>query len=218
MLCSQFEQVLEQEPDGALSQAAELHLEDCSDCRLLWNDIQVIRQAGNELGAEESALPRRVWITLRTQLESEGLVRHAKPAGWLAEWFGRTPRLALAGASMALLSVAITLVNYNRGRPPVTVPATQQSGVSSAPSVAGIGNVLDGDLKRVMASLPNSDVALTRSFQQNLRIVDNLIAMCERSVREQPDDPVAREYLYGAYQQKAVLLATAMDRSTLEDR
>ena len=29
---------------------------------------------------------------------------------------------------------------------------------------------------------------------------------------------MAREYLYGAYQQKAVLLATAMDRSTLEDQ
>jgi hypothetical protein len=29
---------------------------------------------------------------------------------------------------------------------------------------------------------------------------------------------MAREYLYGAYQQKAVLLATAMDHSTLEGR
>jgi hypothetical protein len=35
-------------------------------------------------------------------------------------------------------------------------------------------------------------------------------------VREQPDDPMARDYLYGAYQQKAVLLAAATDRSALE--
>ena len=40
----------------------------------------------------------------------------------------------------------------------------------------------------------------------------------EKSVREQPSDPLAREYLYGAYQQKAVLLATALDRSTLEEK
>ncbi len=32
-------------------------------------------------------------------------------------------------------------------------------------------------------------------------------------MREQPDNPAVRQYLYGAYQQKAVLLATAIDRS-----
>ena len=79
--------------------------------------------------------------------------------------------------------------------------------------------MLDGNLKRVMESLPQRDVALADSFQHNLGIVDNLIAVCEKSVKEQPDDPVARDYLYGAYQQKAVLLAVAMDRSTMvEDR
>ena len=29
---------------------------------------------------------------------------------------------------------------------------------------------------------------------------------------------MAREYLYGAYQQKATLLAAAIDRSTMENR
>jgi len=38
--------------------------------------------------------------------------------------------------------------------------------------------------------------------------------MCEKDVREQPENEMAREYLYGAYQQKAELLSTAMDRST----
>jgi hypothetical protein len=69
-----------------------------------------------------------------------------------------------------------------------------------------------------MASFGEQDLGLADSFRHNLGIVDNLIAVCERSAREQPDDPVVREYLYGAYEQKAVLLAAAMDRSTLEDR
>jgi len=38
--------------------------------------------------------------------------------------------------------------------------------------------------------------------------------MCEKNVREQPENEMAREYLYGAYEQKAELLAAAMDRST----
>jgi hypothetical protein len=40
-----------------------------------------------------------------------------------------------------------------------------------------------------------------------------LIVLCEKSVHEEPDNQMAREYLYGAYQQKAELLATAMNRS-----
>jgi hypothetical protein len=37
--------------------------------------------------------------------------------------------------------------------------------------------------------------------------------MCEKDVHEQPDNQMAREYLYGAYQQKAEILATATNRS-----
>ena len=55
--------------------------------------------------------------------------------------------------------------------------------------------------------------AVTASFRRNLGIVDNFIAMCEKSVREEPDNEMAREYLYGAYEQKAELLATATSRS-----
>ena len=57
------------------------------------------------------------------------------------------------------------------------------------------------------------DAAVTASIRRNLSIVDNFIQICEKSVREQPDNELAREYLYGAYQQKAELLATAMNRS-----
>jgi hypothetical protein len=73
-------------------------------------------------------------------------------------------------------------------------------------------------MERVMASLPGQNASLAMSLEENLGIVDHLIAACEKSMREQPDNPAVRQYLYGAYQQKAVLLATAIDRTTLEDR
>jgi len=90
--------------------------------------------------------------------------------------------------------------------------------IAAAPKVeiSELGKTLDGDLKRVLDSFPEGRALLASSFRENLGIVDNLIAVCEKSVREQPDDPMAREYLYGAYEQKAVLLATATDRSALE--
>ena len=61
--------------------------------------------------------------------------------------------------------------------------------------------------------LQRQDTAVTDSIRRNLQIVDNFIAICEKSVREQPDNELAREYLYGAYQQKAELLATATSYS-----
>jgi hypothetical protein len=48
---------------------------------------------------------------------------------------------------------------------------------------------------------------VTASLHKNLEIVDNYISLCENSVREEPENELAREYLYEAYQQKADLLA-----------
>jgi hypothetical protein len=45
-----------------------------------------------------------------------------------------------------------------------------------------------------------------------LAIVDNYIALCEKSVREDPENEIARDYLYEAYEQKADLLAQMTER------
>jgi hypothetical protein len=50
------------------------------------------------------------------------------------------------------------------------------------------------------------------SLRDNLQTVDDFIADCERRVKEEPQDDLAREYLANAYQQKAELLSTMMDR------
>jgi hypothetical protein len=53
---------------------------------------------------------------------------------------------------------------------------------------------------------------VTASLHQNLAIVDNYITLCEKSVREEPENEMARDYLYGAYEQKADLLAQMAER------
>jgi hypothetical protein len=223
--CAQFERILEEQPDGPLPAPAAAHMNGCADCRLLWSDLEAIRTAGMEWGSEEVAPPERLWTSLRVQMESEGLIE-GRPvrAGWWATWFGRTPRWALAGASISLLLIAAMLASYqtnvSRGKDlsaaallpaRLSVPGATQKLVA-----ADLGKTLDGDLKRVFASLPERNPVLASSLRENLGIVDNLIAMCEKSVREEPNDEMTRDYLYGAYQQKAVLLATATDRSASE--
>jgi hypothetical protein len=214
--------MLAEQPDGPLPAEASAHMKGCADCRVLWSDMEVIRTAGMEWGSQEVEPPEYLWSALRRQLESEGLIRDSREReqrSWFAAWFGAAPRWAVAGASISLLLVAAILAGYQKNEPNRAALLPLRLGISApAPKLvaADLGAALDGDLKRVFDSLPEGNTALTSSLRENLGIVDNLIAVCEKSVREQPDDPVARDYLYGAYEQKAVLLATAMDRSAME--
>ena len=63
---------------------------------------------------------------------------------------------------------------------------------------------------RFVMAVSNSTV--TASLHHNLAIVDNYISLCEKSVREEPENEIARDYLYEAYQQKADLLAQMTER------
>ena len=221
MQCEQFEQFLEQQEIGALPEPALAHMESCEACRALTADFGAIHDVAAELGAEDAAPPERVWISLRNQLESEGLIRNlgaaprsAGPAR--AGWWAVFQRPAVAGAFLGLVLAAAGAVSYLSNIPQTAVQSqrTVPQEASSVPSADSVfkEEVLSVDNDAV-PGLQRQDTAVTNSIRRNLRIVDNFIAICEKSVREQPDNQMAREYLYGAYQQKAELLATAMNRN-----
>jgi hypothetical protein len=224
MQCERFQDMLAEQLDAPLPVEATAHLEACPQCRLLREDLQAIAVAAHEWGADEPAPPARVWIAIEARLQAEGLIVQPNlpaPArqGWLSGWWNFAARLELAGAYVLLLLVAAGLAGYqvmpiadteSIDRPASTVQMYR-------PALDGLGPTLDGNMQRAVASLsPDYGDSLALSLQQNLQIVDNLIAVCEKKVRENPGDSLAREYLYGAYQQKADLLAVAMDRSALE--
>ena len=68
------------------------------------------------------------------------------------------------------------------------------------------------DLTNMQLASTEATSAVDTSLQQNLQQVDEFIADCERRVKEEPSDELAREYLTNAYQQKAQLLSVMMDR------
>jgi hypothetical protein len=220
MQCEQFEQILELKDDGGLSKPALAHLETCEACRGLSADFEAIHEAALELCAEALAPPERVWISLRNQLEAEGLIHDTQAvlnAGTdYRGWWTAFQRPAVAGAFLGLVLAAASTVGYlsNFAQTAVQSQLTPQQELSSVPSA---DSVFKEEVLTVgsdsIPGLQRQDTAVTDSIRRNLQIVDNLIAICEKSVREQPDNQMAREYLYGAYQQKAELLATAMNRN-----
>jgi hypothetical protein len=216
MHCQQFEEMLAQQPEGPLPLPLADHLESCPRCRSLQEDLQTIQVAAREWGREEPVPPPRLWASIQTQLQAEGLIAAPHPQGWLSRWWDWVPRLELAGACVLLLLVAAGLAGYRNDLPADPVDRPVSAAQISAPALDGLGQTLDGDMQRVVASFSEYDGSVALSLRRNLGVIDNLIAVCEKSVREHPGDPLAREYLYGAYQLKADLLAVAMDRSTLE--
>jgi hypothetical protein len=218
MQCEQFERILEQQDEGTLPQPALSHVDECESCRSLFADIGEIRGAAMELGAEGIAPPERIWVSLRNQLEAEGIIHDAQdaPQPTRRGWWSAFQRSALAGAFLALILVAATTMTFKQdtsqfATPPQIAVEQNTSPIPSADSVFKEEVLTVGNDS--VPGMPAEDAAVTASIRRNLGIVDNFIAMCEKSVREQPDNEMAREYLYGAYEQKAELLATATSRS-----
>jgi hypothetical protein len=216
-LCEQFEDWLAGQSGALESSSAAGHLDACLRCRSLADDLDAIRAAGHQWGLEQPAPPPRLWTAIESRLQAEGLIVDPVPASrWFSGWRLPTPQWALSGAYLCLALIASGLASYQ------AVPSGDSSGVMAlmdgSSSLADLGQRLDGSLQDVVASFPQQEDndSVMMSLRHNMGIVDNLIAVCEKSVREHPGDPLAREYLYGAYQQKADLLAAAIDRRTLE--
>jgi hypothetical protein len=222
MQCEQFEQILVQQDEGALTSTALSHMESCEACRALSADFGAIHEMALELGAEGIAPPERVWLSLRNQLEAEGLIRGPQTASPSTDragrgWWAAFQRPAFAGAFLGLVLAAASMIGYWSNAPQSASQYSQLTPQQETSSVPTADSVFKEEVLTVgsdsFAGVQRQDTAVTDSIRRNLQIVDNFIAICEKSVREQPDNQMAREYLYGAYQQKAELLATATSRS-----
>jgi hypothetical protein len=203
MQCKEVEVVLENEGWTPLPEAAREHVAGCGACQCLVEDLTSIVATAHLLPAEVEP-PARVWHSLKAQLEKEGLIK--PPVTARAPFWGGLQDLfrsrVLATAAVGMLVVAAVGLQFQR--PPT--PQTEARNVYADTAMA---------LSADEASLDLGNLAATPvdiSLHQNLDIVDKFIADCEQSVKDNPGDDLAREYLTGAYEQKAELLSAMMDR------
>jgi hypothetical protein len=206
MQCRDVEVVLEQEGFVPVPELARAHLAGCSYCQNLIADLTAIVATAHLLPAEVDP-PPRLWTSLRLQLEEEGIIRSTpRHAWWLtfSEFF--RPR-ALAATAVGLLIVAAAALQLRRPAPQPTEARNAYDTVYQDTSLT-----LSNDEARLPAVQLASNSGVDASLRQNLDIVDKFIVDCEQRVKEDPQDDLAREYLTGAYQQKAELISVMMDR------
>ena|ERR1700678_2595705 len=212
MQCREFESVLEQAGEQPMPAEATAHLKQCENCRSLTADLEAITAMARELSVPDEEPPARVWTQLRAQLVEEGIIRtpefqHAEPAraGWFAgalSWM-RRPVMVAAYAAVMVVVAGVTWLHYQNVDDPNQFPA---SAVTAQNNLNKLEAQTMGDLQTID---PDANVKL----RADLKIVNDFISVCEKAVREQPKDETARQYLYGAYQQKSRLLAAATEHS-----
>jgi hypothetical protein len=250
MHCKELESVLEAEGLGQLSKDARLHVATCGVCQGLLADLNSITAVAKTLPAEVNP-PDRIWISLRTQLEAEGLIKEtvevSEKASWwesfAAAWKPRTFAAVTAAALVLAAAVYVKRVPQNsesdvaKKRTPVESLGPVQTQVAVVPPVTALpanaapaqGSVpsrtkdlapspsesASFTLNQAELDVPNMQLAgnsqVDASLRQNLRTLNAFIAECELRLKQNPQDELAREYLYTAYQQKAELLASMME-------
>ncbi len=208
MQCRDVEATFEQAGLAPLPEAARVHLVGCRHCQEFVADLTAIVTAAQELPSEV-APPARVWISLRAQLVEEGIIKEAvlvpgvERASWW-RWISELSRnRALATAAVGLVLVAAGVLQVREPR--MISPAADDPIFDNAVAL----NQQEQDLANMQLA---GTSPVDTSLRQSLRQVDEFIADCERRLKQEPQDALAREYLASAYQQKAELLSAMMDR------
>jgi hypothetical protein len=199
---------LDQWMEGERSPSAEAHIRNCVACSNLIADLDSIRDTASSLAAADPEPSERVWTALRAQLQDEGLIHAVHPGAsdtlkrWLRGTFWVLPRPVLAGAYLvALIAVGFALSGSSGllNDSNLWMSRTQRS---TQPLSASLETEEDA-----ISSMADTNPIVTASLRKSLAVIDNNIALCEKSVREEPQNEFARDYLYEAYQQKADLIA-----------
>jgi len=217
MQCKEVESVLEQEQIAPLPEEARAHVASCASCQNLIADFNAIVAAAERMPAEINP-PERIWVSLRNQLEAEGIIREQAQAiapgraSFLQTLAGLFQGRALATAAVGLVIVIGALVQL---RSPSDSGVRQPTPTPPRDPIAAVLSEQEhtlANIQRVGTAGQPSPAPVDTSLQKNLRELDQFIAECEQHLKEQPQDELAREYLAAAYQQKAELLSAMIDR------
>lgn len=208
MGCEEFRRLSGDWLDGERRPAAASHIASCVSCRALVADLEAIRGAAALF--PEEAPSSNLWPSIRLQLERENLIRSPRPSG-LFSWLEFPAfRPALAGAYLCVIIAGAVGFGFF-GSPMSRVSSAEQQALwlqRAQRTMTPVAAELSTAETTVLPEFQGSGNDVTATLNHNLAIVDNMISMCEKSVREDPQNEMTRDYLYTAYQQKADLLAT----------
>jgi hypothetical protein len=213
--CRMFEAGISDYLEGDSRPQVLAHAGECRFCRVVLSDLKQLMTTSATLADEDP--PARLWADVRSVLASEGLFK--EPSFWKSwlpnvEFLPRPAPVAVLGA-LALLSIALVM--------PSSVSTSRADALTKASSrvqrASSATLDVDSNLQHTVQELQaiyqsralSFEPAVSATYQQGLRSLDVSIKECQDSVRREPANSLAREYLLTAYQQKAEVLQSALE-------
>jgi hypothetical protein len=204
MTCVEFQDILADMIDGETDAEHAAHLKSCSSCSELVSDLRAIAAGAKLLCADSEPSPR-VWANIQRTLEAEGIIRPApQPGATLFPQRRWSPAWLAAGAAVVLLAAGAFLYTNHLG-------LNQQLAQTQALTAAGTetaGATAD-DIELLSQVSPSARA----TYADDLQTVNAFIRDAEDGVAQNPNDDEARHFLMQAYQERAMVYASAMDRS-----
>ena len=203
--CGLFMAELDAYLEGESRPTLESHASVCPRCGAVLADISLIRSTASGLAVEEP--PARLWLNIRATLVEEGIIR--APETFWQRWFASSNLVFGPAAAAAAVMVVLAAVVVKESRllfPPPATPA--------AASAVGANPVL-GQLEEMelsyRAEANSLQPSLRATYEKGLESLDDEISDLSDSVRRNPSDTLARDYLNAAYAQKAQVLEAALN-------
>ncbi len=216
--CLRFQAALPDYLGGDARPEVPAHAAQCEPCRCLLADLELIRQAGAQYQDEEP--PARLWVNIRSALVAEGMIHEPSQRRWRprnARWvFGYQLPVAVAAAIAIVAVVLFKAPGYLVHSPAEPAAYTLHPAAFMRVEVG----------PRDLASLQQTAAELEKSFQANqsyldpstknayaksLSSIDSEIRECEASMKQEPEDGLAGDYLSRAYAEKTQMLQTALE-------
>jgi hypothetical protein len=168
MQCEDIELILEQEGLEPLPEEARAHLAECAGCRSYVADLTSIVDVANKLPAE-IAPPERVWISLRAQLEAEGIIHAQAPvavpassSSWWSSIHAFFSNRVLATATVGIVIVAAAVFQIRSERTGKdTQPAEMVRQLPPAPVIASSNQSIKPKRTPVSTLSPAPSTTLT---------------------------------------------------------
>jgi hypothetical protein len=212
MNCQQFQETLPYIIESGGGGDDESHLQTCSSCASLVQDLRYIAEQAKLLLPMHDPNPR-VWNNIEQSLQREGLLPEGRmsPPGHITknptsqtEAKSWTP-LGWALALTAVIAFAVVLINY-KSKQLLQTPSTAQNSAADPTQ-------FNSDDRQLISQLSQRAPDAQGAYEASLRDVNAYIADAEQAVRSDPGDANAQALLQDAYEQKEMVYQMATARS-----
>jgi hypothetical protein len=208
---------LESELELVASEARKLQASDEPSPRV-WNfiaavlqqeqmELQAIASEAHDLQAIEEPNPR-VWNSLEIALRQEGLIRQPQRERSLIPFAQR-----FGWAWMVPVAATVLAIGFYLAKPTVKTTEVASTTAQSTPAPVAAPQPQSAEDQQVLEAVSKRTPAMRDTYESNLRNVNAYIRDAEQSVKSDPNDEQAEQYLMDAYQQKQMVYNMALDRS-----